>query len=205
MRAATENGQDYMNVCVFCSANDLGEEYVSAARVFARRLGEDGHTLIWGGTDTGLMEVLASGVRAAGGRLIGVSLELWREETRADADEMVIAQTLGERKATMLKRADALVMLVGGIGTFDEVTEVIELKRQGAHDKPIVILNTAGFYDGLQQQLGRMEAEGFLSAPLETYVHFATTPDDAIGYLADQGPRPRRPPEAPEAPGEPGA
>ncbi len=177
-----------MNVCVLCSANDLGDEYVAHAQAFARRLGEDGHTLIWGGTNTGLMEVMASGVQAAGGRIIGISLELWRESNRADADEMVIAQTLGERKATMLERADAIVMLVGGIGTFDEVTEVIELKRQRAHDKPIVILNTAGFYDGLRQQLLRMEAEGFLSAPVKDYVSFAETPDEAISYLAAQGP-----------------
>ena len=181
-----------MNVCVFCSANDLAETYVADARTFARALGEGGHTLIWGGTDTGLMEVLASGVRASGGRLVGVSLELWREQTRADADEMVIAKTLGERKATMLARADALVMLVGGIGTFDEVTEVIELKRQGAHAKPIVILNSAGFYEGLELQLRRMEAEGFLSAPLDDVVRFASTPDEAVALLAGRPSSPAR-------------
>lgn len=179
-----------MNVCVFCSANELAVEYVDAARTFARHLAEHNHTLIWGGTNTGLMEVMASGVQAGGGRVIGVSLELWRETNRADADEMVIAQTLGERKATMLERSDALVMLVGGIGTFDEVTEVIELKRQGAHAKPIVVLNTAGFYDGLKQQLKRMEAEGFLSAPLAEYVGFSDTPDEAIAFLEREPPHP---------------
>jgi uncharacterized protein (TIGR00730 family) len=172
-----------VNVCVFCSANDLADEYVEAGRTFARHLAERGHTLIWGGTSTGLMDVIASGVQAGGGRIIGVSLELWREVTRADADEMVIAATLGERKAMMLERSDALAMLVGGLGTFDEITEVVELKRQGAHDKPIVILNTAGFYDGLERQLQRMEDEGFLSAPVADYLGFAATPDEAIGYL----------------------
>lgn len=184
-----------MNICVFCSANDLADEYIDAARRFARHLAEHGHTLIWGGTNTGLMEVIASGVQAGGGRIIGVSLELWREVNRTDADEMVVARTLGERKATMLERSDALVMLVGGIGTLDELTEVIELKRQGAHAKPIVVLNTAGFYDGFKQQLERMEADGFLSAPLAEYVGFSDTPDEAIAYLDS---RTTSPPEAPD-------
>lgn len=182
-----------MNVCVFCSANDLADEYVEAGRTFARHLAERGHTLIWGGTNTGLMEVIASAVQAGGGRIIGVSLELWREVTRPDADEMVIAATLGERKAAMLERSDALAMLVGGFGTFDEITEVVELKRQGAHAKPIVVLNTAGFYDGLRQQLERMEAEGFLSSPVASYLGFADTPDEAIGYLEARALAPSRP------------
>lgn len=146
-------------------------------------MAESGHTLVWGGTNTGLMEVMASGVQEGGGRIVGVSLELWKHSNHPSADEMVIARSLGERKAIMLERSDALAMLAGGIGTLDEVTEVIELKRQGHHSKPLVILNTGGFYDGLCHQLERMETEGFLEGRVADLVHFCDEPDDALTYL----------------------
>jgi uncharacterized protein (TIGR00730 family) len=103
---------------------------------------------------------------AAGGRLVGISVEFLRGVARTDADEMVIAKDLAERKALLLARSDAIVVLVGGLGTLDEATEILELRKHRLHDKPVVLLNTDGFYDGLLQQLRRMEAEGFLPVPV---------------------------------------
>lgn len=154
-----------MKICVFLSAADLDEHYTRPARELAELLGKGGHTLVWGGSDTGLMKVVADGVRETGGRLVGISVTFLREWARQDADEMVFADDLAERKALLLARADAVVVMAGGLGTLDEVTEILELKKHGLHDKPVVLLNTAGFYDGLTLQLRRMEEEGFLPCP----------------------------------------
>ncbi|MFF2524776.1 LOG family protein [Streptomyces liangshanensis] len=170
-----------MNICVFLSAADLDERYIRPAREFAELIGKGGHTLVWGGSDTGLMGVVADGVARAGGRLVGVSVEFLAGSARADADEMVFARDLPERKALLLDKADAIVIMVGGAGTLDEATEIIELKKHGLHTKPVVLLNTAGFYDGLKQQLQRMEADGFLPLPLLDLVFFA---EDGVGALA---------------------
>ncbi|MER6911833.1 TIGR00730 family Rossman fold protein [Streptomyces sp. NPDC000594] len=170
-----------MNICVFLSARDLDERYTRPAREFAELLGKGGHTLVWGGSESGLMKVVADGVQEHGGRLVGVSVEFLAASARENADEMLIARDLAERKALLLERADAVVIMVGGTGTLDEATEILELKKHGRHTKPVVLLNTDGFYDGLKEQFRRMEAEGFLPLPLADLVFFA---EDGVGALA---------------------
>ncbi|MCX3062683.1 LOG family protein [Streptomyces beihaiensis] len=174
-----------MNICVFLSAADLADRYTRPARRFAELLGKNGHTLVWGGSESGLMKVVADGVQEAGGRLVGVCVEFLAAKARAVTapDEMVVARDLAERKAQLLARADAVVIMVGGTGTLDEATEILELKKHGKHTKPVVLLNSEGFYDGLKGQFRRMEDEGFLPVPLDDLVFFADEPDAALAYL----------------------
>ncbi|MFC0599349.1 TIGR00730 family Rossman fold protein [Streptomyces palmae] len=174
-----------MNICVFLSAAELDETYTAPAREFARLIGEGGHSLVWGGSDVGLMKVVADGVQEAGGRLVGISVEFLADKARVGADEMVITKDLAERKALLLARSDAIVIMVGGTGTLDEATEILELKKHGLHTKPVVLLNTAGFYDGLKQQFQRMEKEGFLPLPLTELVFFAEDGVGAMAYLEE--------------------
>ncbi|MEU5159798.1 TIGR00730 family Rossman fold protein [Streptomyces sp. NPDC020875] len=174
-----------MRICVFLSAADLDERYTGPAREFAELLGKGGHTLVWGGSESGLMKVVADGVAETGGRLVGVSVGFLAASARVGADEMVIARDLAERKALLLAKADAVVVMVGGTGTLDEATEILELKKHGRQSKPVVLLNTAGFYDGLKTQFRRMEAEGFLPVPLAELVFFAEEPVSALAYLED--------------------
>ncbi|GGX72382.1 LOG family protein [Streptomyces fructofermentans] len=174
-----------MNICVFLSAADLDERYTRPAREFAELLGKGGHTLVWGGSDVGLMKVVADGVQEAGGRLLGVSVEFLSAKAREGADEMLVARDLAERKALLLRKADAVVIMVGGTGTLDEATEILELKKHGHTEMPVVLLNTAGFYDGLKQQFLRMDAEGFLPRPLTDLVFFAEEPVGALAYLEE--------------------
>ena len=115
---------------------------------------------MWGGSDTGLMKVVADRVHETGGRLVGISVDFLREWARKDADEMVFAEDLAERKALLLARSDAVVVMAGGLGTLDEATDILEQRKHGLHNKPVVLLNTAGFYDGLVVQLRRMERGG---------------------------------------------
>ncbi len=172
-----------MNICVFCSAAELSAVYTEPAREFAELIGKRGHNLVWGGSDVGLMKVMADGVQSAGGRLIGVSVEFLRATAREDADEMVVTADLGSRKAELLRRSDAVVVMVGGTGTLDEATEILELRKHRRHTKRIVVLNTAGYYDGLRQQLARMEAEGFLPLPASELCTFAEDGAEALDLL----------------------
>ncbi|MFF3908677.1 TIGR00730 family Rossman fold protein [Streptomyces sp. NPDC001848] len=174
-----------MNICVFLSAADLSETYTRPAREFAELLGKGGHTLVWGGSDVGLMKVVADGVHEAGGQLVGVSVEFLSHKVRVGVDGMVVARDLAERKRLLLEKADAVVIMVGGMGTLDEATEILELKKHGHTDKPVVLLNTAGFYDGLKEQFRRMEEEGFLPRPLADLVFFAEEPVGALAYLEE--------------------
>ncbi|MCV7300699.1 TIGR00730 family Rossman fold protein [Mycobacterium barrassiae] len=174
-----------MNVCIFLSAADLDQRYTRPARDFAEGLGRAGHTLVWGGSDTGLMKVVADGVQETGGRLVGISVELLRDKARTNADEMVFASDLAQRKALLLSHSDAVVVMVGGLGTLDEATEILELRKHGLHDKPVVLLNTAGFYDGLVLQLHRMEEEGFLPVPLDDLVFVTDEAARAIDFLEE--------------------
>ncbi|GHF84229.1 TIGR00730 family Rossman fold protein [Streptomyces filamentosus] len=175
-----------MNICVFLSAADLDERYTAPAREFAGLLGKAGHTLVWGGSDTGLMKVVADGVQEAGGRLVGVSVDFLAAKARPDADEMTITEDLAERKALLLAKSDAIVVMVGGTGTLDEATEILELKKHAKHTKPVVVLNTAGFYDGLRTQFQRMEDEGFLPRPLADLAFFAEDGRTALTYLESE-------------------
>ncbi|MGE7386330.1 TIGR00730 family Rossman fold protein [Streptomyces sp. NPDC004126] len=174
-----------MNVCVFLSAADLDVRYTEPARRFAELLGKAGHTLVWGGSDTGLMKVVADGVSGAGGRLCGVSVDFLAAKARpvSAPDEMVFTGSLAERKATLMERADAFVIMVGGMGTLDEATEILELRKHRRTGKPVVLLNTAGFYDGLREQLRRMEDEGFLPIPLAELVSVVDEPAAALAVL----------------------
>jgi uncharacterized protein (TIGR00730 family) len=172
-----------MNITVFCSMNDVGESYTKAAREFATMIGERGYTLVWGGSNIGTMKVIADSTQAAGGRIVGISVEPIKAKVRPNADEMIIAKNWPERRALLLERGDAIVVLPGGIGTLDEVTEVLEYKKQKMHDKPIAFLNTDGFYDGFKMQMERMDKEGFLPRALSEFLFFADTPEEVMQYL----------------------
>ncbi|CAL9542517.1 TIGR00730 family Rossman fold protein [Streptomyces sp. enrichment culture] len=174
-----------MNICVFLSAADLDDRYTGPAREFAELLAKGGHTLVWGGSDSGLMKVVADAAQQAGGRLVGVSVEFLAHKARPGCDEMIVTRDPAERKAQLLARSDAIVVMVGGTGTLDEATEILELKKHGLHGKPVVLLNTAGFYDGLKQQFRRMEEEGFLPLPLTELVFFAEDGVSALAYLEE--------------------
>lgn len=171
------------NIGVFCSAKDLPEKYTLPARRFSKLIAESGYNLVWGGSDVGLMKVVAKGVREGGGKILGVSIDLYSHVAHKDPDEMVIAKDLGERKATMLKMSDAIVCLPGGSGTLDEITDIIEEKKSNLHNKTIIVLNTANFYSGLKIQFNKMDEEGFLHRPLDELVYFVDTPEQALEYI----------------------
>ena len=164
------------NIGVFLSAADVPEKYLGPAKELARLLAQNHFNLVYGGTNKGLMRVVADEVQKHGGKVIGVTMPRFEAIVKVDADEIIRAKDLSERKKIMAERSDAFVVLPGGIGTLDEVTELLELKKHSVHNKPIIFLNTASFYSGLKSQLEKMEVEGFLPKKLSEYVCFAETP-----------------------------
>lgn len=170
-------------ICVFCAANDVEEKYIIDTKTLGKLMVENGYDLVWGGSNKGLMKIIADAVQNAGGRIIGITMEMLKNTRRMNADEMIISKDLPERKSTLLKRADAIILLVGGIGSLDEVTEMLEHKKHNIHNKPIVVLNTDNFYGGLKIQFQRMKEDGFLTKELDELIYFADNPIDALTYI----------------------
>jgi len=149
-------------ICVFCaSSNDASPRYLEVARKLGRLMVERDHTLIYGGGSVGLMGELAREVQQGGGRVVGVIPErLSTEEIAFEAaEELLVTADMAERKNIMIERAEAFICLPGAFGTLDEMLEIITLKQLDYHDKPIVLVNTDGFYDTLLGFFRRLEEE----------------------------------------------
>lgn len=177
------NPEKSVAVGVFLSAAELSPKYTRPAVEFGRLLVENGYRFVYGGSERGLMKVVADIVEQTGGEIVAVTTELFKDVCRENVSEAILTNSISERKSVMLAKSDAIVTLSGGTGTLDEVTEIIELRKNNLHNKPILFLNSGGFWNGLQTQLKKMEKEGFLFKPLDDLVYFATSPQDAIDYL----------------------
>ena len=171
-------------VCVFCaSREDLNPVYPESARTTGKLLAERGMTLMYGGGKVGLMGEAALAVHEHGGKVIGVIPEILLEKEVAytKADELVVTQSMSERKDILIERSDAYLILAGGFGTLDELVEVITLKQLNVHQKPIHIVNTNGFFDPLLAWFDRVVDQGF--APTTNYYSVFATPEEAIAAL----------------------
>ena len=154
------------SVCVYCGSR-YGEqpEYQEVAQQVGRWIGEHGGQLVYGGGKNGLMGTVAAATSAAGGRVVGIIPKALQtlENTRNECDELHVVDTMHERKRLMAERADVFVALPGGIGTFEEFFEVWTWRQLGYHDKPIGLVNTRGYYDGLLAFAQHSVTQGFLS------------------------------------------
>ena len=169
------------SVCVFLGSK-CGENgrYAEAARSLGRELARRGLCVVYGGTNVGLMNLLAEAALEAGGRVVGVIPEFMkaRELAYDDADEIVTVITLRERKLLMETRADAFVTLPGGWGTLEEIMEILTLRQLDVVRKPCVFLNQDGFYDDLLRLFDRMLAEKFFKpSNMELYRVARTVPE----------------------------
>ncbi|MBI4128562.1 MAG: TIGR00730 family Rossman fold protein [Parcubacteria group bacterium] len=174
-----------MNITVFCSQYEIAENYKKAAQTLARLIGERDHTLVWGGTDTGLMGVIARSAQENGARVVGIIREKIRDRAYKNADEMIVVKDSKEMNLGLIERGDVIVVFPGGIGTLNELTEVLRMKKNGLLDKPTVVVNTDGFYDSFREQLLKMHDEGFLNREVIDSVHFAPTPEEAIRFAEE--------------------
>ena len=142
------------SICVFCSSSDLIDEvYFKTAIDLGCQIGGLNLDLVYGGGGIGLMGAVARSVHKNGGKVVGVFPEFLREKDKGfeytEADELIIAETMRIRKAIMDERADAFIVLPGGIGTLEEAIEIMSMKQLGLTDKPLAFVNTNNFYDSL--------------------------------------------------------
>jgi uncharacterized protein (TIGR00730 family) len=154
-----------LSICVYCgSRSGQAPAYAEAARDTGRAIGRLGWQLVYGGGRAGLMGEVADATLAAGGRVIGVIPQslMERELGHGGLSELHVVQTMHERKRLMAERSDAFLALPGGIGTMEELFEVWTWRQLGYHDKPVGLLNTAGYYDKLLAFVAEMADHGFV-------------------------------------------
>ena len=153
------------NICVFCgSSRGFHEKYMNHAKLLAEEMAREGIGLVYGGANIGLMKTMADTVLENGGNVIGVMPQRLtdREIVHTGLTEMHVVDTMAARKELMAARSDAFIALPGGIGTMDELFEVLSWNQLGLMHKPVSILNTDGFYDELLSFLKRAEHDKFM-------------------------------------------
>ena len=152
-------------VCVYCAAGPRHPELLELAHRVGEAIAARGWTLVSGGGNVSAMGAVADGARAAGGRTVGVIPKALVHRELADiaADELVVTDTMRQRKQVMEERSDAFLALPGGIGTLEELFETWTAGYLGMHDKPVVLLDPHGHYDGLRGWLGSLVESGYVT------------------------------------------
>lgn len=175
-------------LCVFCaSADGVNPAYRETAVQLGQVLAERRIDLVYGGAKAGLMGAVADAALAGGGRVIGVIPHVLvdMEVSHHGCTELHVVDTMHTRKALMGERADAFLILPGGYGTLEELFEVLAWQTLRLHSKPICLLNTAGFYDGLIGFLDHCQAEGVLRKGTREILRVASTVEEALAQLTE--------------------
>ena len=179
------------SVCVFCGSNTgRGEVYRSAARALAGAIAARGLRLVYGGGRIGLMGVLGEAALAAKAHVIGVTPRrlLDRELVHEGLSELHVVDTMNERKALMAELSDAFIALPGGLGTLDEMFEMLSWNQLGFHSKPCGLLDAGNYYEHLMAFLNHAAAERFLTPEHCAMVMVEEDPDRLLSRLASEPP-----------------
>jgi uncharacterized protein (TIGR00730 family) len=174
------------SLCVYCSSSDrLDAKYHAVATHVGTTMAARHWTLVYGGGKTGLMGAVARGVKAGGGRVVGVIPEFMkaRELEFTEADELISVLTMRERKMLMETRSDAFLALPGGWGTLEELLEILTLAHLEVLRKPVVILNQEGYYDDLLRLFDRIVAEKFMHATIRGKFAVARTVEEIFPLI----------------------
>jgi uncharacterized protein (TIGR00730 family) len=173
-------------VCVFCGSRPGDSPaYVRSARDLGAGIGAAGWKLVYGGGDVGLMGIVADSALQAGAQVIGIIPQrlLDREVGKRGVNELVVTRTMYERKQFMVERSDAFVVLPGGLGTLDELLEVITLRQLGYHDCPIIIVDIGGYWAPCIALLDRVIATGFADATARKLYSIEKTVEATLAAL----------------------
>lgn len=152
-------------MCVYCASGPTHPALLALAAEVGEAIAERGWTLVWGGGNVSAMGALATAARARGGWTVGVipKMLVHRELADTDADELIVTDTMRERKQVMEDRADAFLALPGGIGTLEELFETWTAGYLGMHDKPVAMLDPSGHFDGLRAWLYGLVDTGYVA------------------------------------------
>jgi uncharacterized protein (TIGR00730 family) len=181
------NDLKYNRICVYCASSFITpEKYLEHGRAFARILAERGIDLVFGGSRSGIMGAMADEMMKHGGRAIGIMPRFMQEVEwhHEEISEMITTETMAQRKEAMIHEVDAVVTLPGGCGTMEEFMETLSLKRLGLFPKPMIVLNSYGFYDPLMQLLDAMLQNHLLGPKHREMWTFVDTPADILPAIA---------------------
>jgi uncharacterized protein (TIGR00730 family) len=174
------------SVCVYCGARAGADPaYLTAAEALGAGLARSGLRLVYGAGDVGLMGAVARSAQAAGGETFGVIPKhlLSREVGKTDLGTFVITETMHERKKVMFMNADAVVVLPGGAGSLDEFFEALTWRQLGLHDKPIFLLDVAGYWQPLLALIDHVVAQGFAEPSLRGFIEPVDDVPDLMARL----------------------
>lgn len=183
-----------MKICIFCSANErIDPDFFSATEELGRWAARNGHTIVYGGVNMGLMEHVAKAAmeaerpsdKAGRMRTIGVVPHIVEERGRASQynEVEIYCENLNERKQLMEEQSDAFIALPGGIGTLDEIFTVAAAATIGYHSKPIVLYNMKGFWNPLILLLDDLQRQGLMRGTWKDYIHVADSLEEIIHIL----------------------
>ena len=188
MNAINKNLIKIKTVAVYCGSHTPPDpHYAEAAVDLANFMALHEMTLVYGGSDVGIMKILADAMLKCGGKVVGVFVEgLPMEIIHKNLTETVTAATLADRKAEMLRRADAVIALPGGFGTWDELFDALALrkKKKGGHKAPVGVLNVNGYFDHLLEFIRHSIETGFTSRRSAKLLKSASTPEALFHQLA---------------------
>src|SRR3954451_11432667 len=179
------------SVTVYCSSSSaLSKAYFEAGAAGGRALAENGWALVYGGNSVGLMKTVADAARAGGGRVVGITTQLMVDKGIHDAraDELVVTNGMRDRKALMEERGDAFLTLPGGLGTFEEIFEIIVGKQLGYHAKPIALLNVTGYFSPLLEMIEHGIEQRFIKPGVRELYFVAGTVAEAVGHFRSYRP-----------------
>lgn len=174
------------SVCVYCGSRaGARAAYETAATRFGEALAGEGWRLVYGAGDVGLMGAVARAAQAVEGDTFGViPVHLMQMEVgKRDLSRFVVTENMHERKKVMFMNSDAIVVLPGGAGSLDEFFEVLTWAQLGLHAKPIVLMNTEGYWDPLARLIDHVINEGFAAPSLRELVTIEPDPDAVVAHL----------------------
>ena len=174
------------SICVFCgSSESVDNDYKAVATELGRAIGKKGLDLVYGGASIGLMGCVARGVHEEKGKVIGILPEFFHTKDIGylDADELIVTKDMRERKAKMDERSDAFIVLPGGIGTLEEAIEILSMRQLKLSEKPLVFINTGGFYDKLNDIFTSMIDLDFTKENIRSMYAMTPDPSSALEYI----------------------
>jgi hypothetical protein len=179
-----------VRIAAFCgSSTHCPEPHLAAARVLGDEIARRGHVLIYGGGRTGLMGAVADGALEAGGTVRGVILRDFIEQDvhHLGIDELYSVDDMRARKAGLDQRAEGFVALPGGLGTLEELSEILSFRKLGLHHRNLVLLNTQGFFDPLLAQIERAIADRFDRPEVRGFFAVTEDPRAAVDLVEAEG------------------
>ena len=174
------------NISIFCGAHEgKNPEYAKAAKLVAEYIAKKGINVVFGGGNVGLMKIISDTALDNGVKVLGISLKSLHalELANPRLDEIVVSETLLDRKDKFMSRSDAFIVLPGGVGSLDELAEIMASNQLGIINKPVGILNTEGYYDDLLNWFSKAVDEGFISSENLKELLVSNSPEELVEMI----------------------